>query len=157
MPTATEYFGYDVINNGPLTTTFTAPTSCSTLSTGSPYVAMAANTTEIVAQLSCGTLQSLGDCHPSGSQLDSLRAAFATSPPQQGFIDYFSPGIACPAGWTTVGVAATVGGTLSVSGFFTENAYTALPSGIEYEALPFQSIFLKILGPSETLAFCCPR
>jgi hypothetical protein len=107
--------------------------------------------------VSCGYTP-VGDCFPSGSTLDA-RYSSIRQHPQQGYIAYFSPGIACPAGWTTAGSGArgTAGGAFNLSGILTENYFTNLPSLVEAVPLARPSAVLSVLDPSETVVYCCPR
>lgn len=89
-------------NAGPLTTTFTAPASCTT-ATGL-YQIWASNTFHFEQ----GPLASMADCFPSGYD------AAATS-------QYYSPGI-CPSGYTTACSSTDV-----LSAAVTETAYTCCP------------------------------
>ncbi|CAN8101048.1 unnamed protein product [Discula destructiva] len=91
-------------NAGPLTTTFTAPPSCTT-ATGL-YQIWAANTYHFEQ----GPLASMTSCFPSGYD------AAVTS-------QYFSPGI-CPSGYITACSSTDV-----LSATVTETAYTCCPRG----------------------------
>jgi hypothetical protein len=154
MPTVTSISLENLINLGPLTTTYTAPASCATLAnnvwlstkgdTGFPFVP------------DCNTLTStLGPCLPSGSAIDARYAAYSGSPSREFQINYFSPGIHCPSAWTTVGVAEkNSAGTLSSSGVFTSPP--ALVYNDAYVRYPRPVLFMSLLEPKETAVVCCP-
>lgn len=153
MPTATSLSGYSLINNGPLTTTFTAPASCST-----PYdvaIARSSHPTLFQWDAQCDVLPP-ADCNPAGSALRSLISSAEGSNPTAGmFIVYHSPGLVCPSGWSTVGVATKVSPTsMSISGAFNQSRnITNHYLGFE----PQMDLVLAALDPGETAAACCPR
>lgn len=170
MPTATRYFDRPVTNFGPLTTTFTAPSSCATQAHPNlQWYYHPRNNTAGAAGISGG--QCFGvrydDCLPSGTAFDD---AFNTIYPD-GYMQYFSPGLHCPSGWTTAGTvpgsgAKPTGGLHAVpsgaSGIFTEDpwpfAAKSNASGFGRVAfLPQVKAFPGILEENETLAWCCPR
>jgi hypothetical protein len=96
-----------------------------------------------------------GDCYPSGKEWYTYSAQ--TTEFVQGIYQYFSPGIACPAGWKTVGTMkhGSKSGEIDVSG-----ALTVSPSWLTYaEANTLQptDFWRNVLDKSETLAYCCPR
>ncbi|KAJ4397303.1 hypothetical protein N0V93_001527 [Gnomoniopsis smithogilvyi] len=94
-------------NAGPLTTTFTAPASCTT-ATGL-YQIWDSNTYHFEQ----GPLASMTDCFPSGYDASASQ--------------YYSPGI-CPSGYTTACSSTDV-----LSATVTETAYTCCPRGrVEY-------------------------
>ncbi|KAL6918641.1 hypothetical protein FSST1_010136 [Fusarium sambucinum] len=153
MPTATEFFGITAYNLGPLTTTYTAPSSCST-NLKHPIFVNATSPHDLLAWPSC-SWAIFGDCIPSGKALES--GGQQTSVFYQGTSSFFSPGIACPAGWKTVGlIAHTESGKFSASGVLATPApkldyITGLPDSI------YATDYWKnILDESETLAYCCP-
>ncbi|RGP66282.1 hypothetical protein FSPOR_6660 [Fusarium sporotrichioides] len=162
MPTATEFFGIGANNLGPLTTTYTAPPSC-TATTNTDHILFANATSpylDYVMSSSCEA-KPFGDCYPSGKKYDSIGKQMTSV--GQGVYHYFSPGIACPDGWET---AATLkhgskSGEIDVSGALTVSA-TSLTSLIVSEfsqALPLHptDFWRNVLDKSETLAYCCPR
>jgi hypothetical protein len=155
MPTATQYFGVAITNLGPLTTTYTAPSSCLTATTDHIQYAISGSLEYVIGSPKC-TADSLGKCIPSGSVLDSMVAERFGRQSGQGFQHYYSPGVYCPHGWTTAAVLAHGEKTDSVerSGFFTAtaNGNWSMPQGMRPD-----DEWLNILEPSETLAYCCPR
>jgi hypothetical protein len=66
-------------------------------------------------------------------------------------VGYYSPGLYCPSGWETIGMAARDGKSLSTSGFLTTSV-KKIPSYEEPVTL-----LASLLEPSQTLALCCPR
>ncbi|KAM0478747.1 hypothetical protein ACHAP7_005894 [Fusarium lateritium] len=165
MATSTEYFGYDFYNLGPLTTTFTAPSSCATVNTdhvkffntSAPYMYH-------TGRANCDHWTE-GDCSPSGSVIDSIVAdiRLGTTTPANSLF-YHSPGIACPSGWDTVGLMAKSNGTLSVSGFMTEtfkdyelySTYFPTSPPNQPRHILYTEVWGMVLKSSETIAFCGP-
>jgi len=157
MPTATEYLGYSLINLGPLTTTFTAAPSCAT-SLDYKWIASQRkgdSEAQIYGYPTCGAPKFEG-CIPNGKEWDSSLAKLSATP-HNGNVLYRSPGIHCPSGWTTAG--SIVGGGASgrsASGVFTRFQSDDDPDeGVRHVSVI--EAFVKPLGESETLAWCCPR
>ncbi|KAF5711555.1 hypothetical protein FMUND_8950 [Fusarium mundagurra] len=124
MPTSTEFFGVTAHNLGPLTTTFTAPSACAT-GTDHHVIVNGSAPSEVWGQPTCG-LKDRGSCMPSGKSYDSLRSV--TTPLNRAWYHYYSPGIACPSGWTTAGNIVKDGdSSLSASGVF----FRAHPAPVE--------------------------
>ncbi|KAF4459224.1 hypothetical protein FALBO_14026 [Fusarium albosuccineum] len=155
MPTRTEYFGNVFTNLGPLTTTYTPPASCTTVTTDRIRYANATSIQWVFAGPSCGPAP-MGECLPSGSAYDELASSYHTNNAQD-FWDYYSPGVICPKGWTTAGTLAHGDKTSSAqkSGIFTQDPWERVPNW-EYFYLSPQEIWLNVLEASETLAYCCP-
>ncbi|KAI5918984.1 hypothetical protein F4810DRAFT_530600 [Camillea tinctor] len=162
MPTATSYFGYALTNLGPLTTTFSAAPSCATAANVLYYV-NASNTAEFYGRPSCSPGPWADACYPSGAALDALESAYWAAP-TRAFAHYYSPGVACPAGWTTAGVGSHVAsapGALTGDGVFTRDPWSLLRQYRDSNAtidafLPLVDVYLDVLDPAETLVFCCP-
>ncbi|KAI6749813.1 hypothetical protein HG531_007078 [Fusarium graminearum] len=153
MPTATEFWGFNAHNLGPLTTTFTAPPSCATGTDHHVFV-NASEPVRIFGVPTCGPM-TFGDCIPSASSWESIHEQ--TTEFVQGQYAYFSPGLACPSGWSTVGTLAHGG-----DGDNKASASGALesPDWDEFmhpNYLHPTEFWLGLLEPSETLAYCCPR
>lgn len=155
MPTATSISGYSLTNNGPLTTTFTAPLSCST-----PFdilLGYATEPTHFQWQAQCDFMPP-ADCNPSGSAIRSIvSSAGGSNPTADMILVYHSPGLVCPSGWSTVGAAAKLNPTsTSISGAF--NQSDTIPTGSNLGSFePELDVFLAALDYGETAIVCCPR
>ncbi|KAM0340134.1 hypothetical protein ACHAPU_010626 [Fusarium lateritium] len=153
MPTATGYFGYSIHNLGPLTTTFTAPSSCATGTDHVIYANVTANAVFYGAP-TCG-FASFADCIPSGKSWDSVYRQ--TTAFVQGQFLYHSPGIACPSGWKTAGALARgESGTVSASGVLSSSSAGNAGGNTYARPLYPTEVWLEVLEPSETLVYCCP-
>ncbi|KAM0229912.1 hypothetical protein ACHAPO_009634 [Fusarium lateritium] len=165
MVTSTQFFGYDFYNLGPLTTTFTAPSSCATVNTEQVnFVNKSAPYLYQVGQANCDHWTQ-GGCRPSGVEIDSIVSDIRLSTTDPGlFLYYHSPGIVCPDGWGTVGVIAKSNGTLSVSGFMTNaikdydkySTYYPTSQSDKPRFMEYTELWNGILKPSDTVAFCGP-
>ncbi|GKU07745.1 hypothetical protein FLAG1_10639 [Fusarium langsethiae] len=147
MPTSTEFFGYPLTNLGPLTTTYEPPASCTAATTDHIYYANASDFNTQYGPVSCGP-EKMSDCYPSGSDYDKINSQNLKNGGHPA-IDYFSPGVVCPKGWTTAGVFAQ-GDEGTKGGIFTQG-----PS-IPDDQLGPEDIWGGILEPGETVALCCP-
>ena len=160
MPTATSLSGYSLFNNGPLTTTFTAPASCSTAY--ETMIGDAETPTAIewlaLAGPTCGYIAP-ADCNPSGSVIQSIdSSALGANPTADQIIVYHSPGLICPSGWVTVGAAAKINPTsTSISGVFNISVSLPTVNSPIVTFLPELDVVLAALDPGETAALCCPR
>lgn len=109
MPTATSLQGWAFSNYGPLTTTFTTPAACPTTPGDLQYLYAQLvtevnniTTTLLVAGQCDYSHTTLGFCYPSGAAFDKAYSTNLTDNPAWGStVEYFSPGLACPSGWTT--------------------------------------------------------
>ncbi|EED13339.1 hypothetical protein TSTA_058280, partial [Talaromyces stipitatus ATCC 10500] len=103
-PIITSYF-----NRGPLTTTFTPPTTClQTLSVASFYL----DTTPVSTTFYGHFFDDTGyTCLPTGTVPGTLLA----SPTYWGTY-WYSPGLYCPTGWTTAAPLAGLWNGLEVTG-----------------------------------------
>lgn len=104
MPHST-YLRYTLHNLGPLTTVFTAPPECTNLASESDAHYIYGNFgyqpgPHPRGAVAC-TSRTVGDeCQPNGSKRDEIEGRGADL-----FlygIPYYSPGLQCPANWTTV-------------------------------------------------------
>lgn len=158
MPTATSLSGFSLINDGPLTTTFTAPASCST----AYGIAIAESSVPNLAifDAQCDWVPPAG-CNPFGSVIRSLDSAAVNGNPAADMtILYNSPGLACPFGWATVGTAAKLNPTsTSISGAFNAPFPPfSVPADVKIILnAPSLDLFMTALDPGETAALCCPR
>ncbi|KAK7961915.1 uncharacterized protein PG986_002740 [Apiospora aurea] len=163
MPIATEYFGYTALNYGPLTTTFTADPLCATATEGRVIYRSDNLRYQIAYAGDCATTTAspyyLG-CFPSAGKEMSL---FASDVPVGVRVaSYYSPGVACPSGWTTAGTMARAtgaaakpdawNGTGSLAGDIWETGYDDTLG----REVPLLEVYRQIKAPDETLAFCCP-
>ncbi|KAM5344434.1 hypothetical protein ACJ41O_012970 [Fusarium nematophilum] len=159
MPTVTLITGHSatITNFGPLTTTYTAPTSCAT-ATDHLYFAGKDDPGGIWAYPMC-TIQTFGDCIPSGDAFDELMTSYDGFL-EFGFYHYYSPGLYCPSGWTTAATLVNPGGNTAaeVSGYLTQDYSLRLGEWEPGRAQPTDptAVWEQILEPSETLAICCP-
>lgn len=164
-------------NYGPLTTTYTAPGSCFTGSptnvqlgssfldheTNSTSVAIIAGTCASTTATTTTDWKPFGDCLPSGSDMDKNYAAVDTNNPLAGVtIDYFSPGLYCPSGYTTAGIASKGdGGTITSSGpaFVPSTALLTQSGGRGlapyYNIAP--QVLLQEIHEGETAILCARR
>lgn len=155
MPTATEYFGISVSNIGPLTTTYTPPPECTRATTDHLVYALESSLVYGFGSPDC-VIDPYGKCLPSGAAMDSIIKEYSYPKSGQGIHAFHSPGIHCPEGWTTAGLLAHGDKTGSAyrSGVFTStmsvNSSRPLQMGSD-------EWWLRVLEPSETLAWCCPR
>nr|RBQ90143.1 hypothetical protein FVER53263_20626 [Fusarium verticillioides] len=161
MPTATYISQASITNFGPLTTTYTAPTSCATATDHLyfPYRDVSEQPEYLWAWPTC-TMQLYGKCIPSGDKYDHLITATYAKTLDIGFYHYYSPGLYCPANWTTVGkYVKGTGGTAQITGALTKTESEPVPERWE-PGRPFPtdptSVWNQVLEPSETLVVCCP-
>ena len=158
MPTATSAFAYTISNLGPLTETFTAAPSCATL-TDKVQVALATlpEANQFVPECTAWTYS---DCYPSGSAIDAAFASNDIENPLAGYtLRYFSPGLVCPTGWTTAGVATkSKDGSITSSGpAFVLPTTESLGSLAHIYQNPLPNILLGVMDQEETAVLCCPR
>ncbi|KAJ5703154.1 hypothetical protein N7488_010702 [Penicillium malachiteum] len=155
MPSITVTDGYTFNNWGPITTTFTPPPSCVT-ETNNIQIAIKSKPSIIDYASQCSINPAWG-CIPSGTQSDySKTASILDFGIEQVFeTAYYSPGLYCPSGWATVGVAARKDKTISASGVL---SITASPFYDNYfpEFESPATLLLSLLDPSETAVVCCP-
>ncbi|KAH7166678.1 hypothetical protein DER46DRAFT_624796 [Fusarium sp. MPI-SDFR-AT-0072] len=158
MPTVTSVTQAKITNFGPLTT-YTAPASCAT-ATNHLYLADQSDKPEYLWAYPTCTMQLYGKCIPSGDQYDHLITATYAKTFDVGFYHYYSPGLYCPSNWTTAGkYVKGNGGAAQISGDLTKTESGIILARWE-PGRPFPtdptSIWKAVLGPSETLAVCCP-
>jgi hypothetical protein len=155
-------------NAGPLTTTWSAPSTCSTsgqwIYTGVGYP----NKDGLMGQIldSCSPNDSKPDCYPNGDQILEINESLTEDdwrPYSHNYIH--SPGIHCPAAWETVGVASFKDGTFDGSGIFSSTSFvsreyfgvgegTMLPTPTRNFVI---NALTSVLAPTETAIACCPR
>ncbi|OAQ65912.1 hypothetical protein VFPPC_07539 [Pochonia chlamydosporia 170] len=155
MPTQSQYFGYSVTNIGPLTTAFTPAPSCATATPHVYIETQLGETRGLYGYPSCAPPKYEG-CLPGGKELDRLNRELSANP-HNGNLVYHSPGLRCPSGWKKVG--SIHGGTKTPSkpsGVFT-GITTATGSGGNPRPIPRLEAYAQVLGPSETMVWCCPK
>lgn len=164
MPATTSLEAMGFLNAGPLTTTFTAPSSCETTDIFWGQEFLAINHTDLgyrhLANVGgCGLSEwaTHGSCYPHGDKLDEIATSAPWSTP------YYYPASICPSGYQTVGIAAMSSGSASVSGIFTPNLdevdmarYGTAPH-TEPPSNWVPNRLTSALGPEETIIACCPR
>ncbi|KAJ5130348.1 uncharacterized protein N7515_006387 [Penicillium bovifimosum] len=152
MPSISITEGYTFTNWGPLTTTFTAPASCAT-ATGNYQIGL--NTTFPVFdyEVQCSTA-GYGDCIPSGTISPTTTAN--DDPTIIYSQAYLSPGLYCPSGWATKGIAVRdADKSLSSSGILSPSTTATMPTFVPQWQNP-ATLLMDLLDPSETLVMCCP-
>ncbi|KAJ5959632.1 uncharacterized protein N7479_006782 [Penicillium vulpinum] len=132
-------------NYGPITTTFTPAPSCT--ATDRLSLASIDDYTYAQFQVACPTSTSDWDCMPPGT---TTSATWYDEIKWVGSAGYYSPGLHCPSGWKTIGMAARDDRSLSTSGFLTTSE-----DKIPYYEEPV-TLLASMLEPSQTMALCCP-
>jgi hypothetical protein len=148
MTTASVAGGWWTFSNyGPITTTFTPAPSC----TATDRISLAViydDMTRAEFQVGCPTSTSDWDCMPPGT---TTSATWYDEEKWVGTAGYYSPGLYCPSGWETIGMAARGEKSLSTSGFLTTSDMK-----VPYYEEP-ATLLASLLEPSQTMALCCPR
>jgi hypothetical protein len=149
----------NLINLGPLTTTYTPPAACAT-ETARVAIARTNSVHNIAWFEDCEQPQfgTFGSCLPYGAERDADALA-SEQARHSSAVYYHSPGIACPESWTTAGVAARVGNEYSIDGIFGTTRAINLTTTIEIvypTTNPVPNILREALEPSETAVVCCP-
>lgn len=147
MPSISTVSGYTYSNYGPVTTTFTAPSTCTS---HSDQIQLGPSTTRplLLYGLQCETIGGT-DCIPSPTS--KLPTSQDNNPSIYFQAAYYSPGLNCPVDWNTVGVATRGdGSSISTSGILVP---TTTPTALHRD----RELFLEILDHGETAILCCPR
>lgn len=110
----------------------------------------------------CSSDASAADCRPSGSALDSLYSSYLADPgPLSGEVAYYSPGLMCPSGYATVGLATKLAdGSATSSGdaFPQAGDDDDDDDSASFDLLnPGLNALVEAMGPGETAIVCCPR
>ena len=153
MPATSTLSNYAFSNWGPLTTTFTPPTSCATV-TSNVAIGESSLIPNLVTGVECSPMYDWS-CVPTGTitSLPKAYTALELNPKAVYERGYLSPGLYCPSGWATVGVASRDGHKpVNSSGVVAEPTSV----GLEDYNLP-DNVFMQMLEPSETAVWCCPR
>ncbi|KAK2729463.1 hypothetical protein CKAH01_10146 [Colletotrichum kahawae] len=171
MPTST-ISQIALVNIGPLTTTWTAPSACATI-TNPPYLAQSYQAAAGIPYWTedCAALLTddpFNECVPSGTKMNEDWASRKDNPMIDNVVYYHSPGTICPSNWTTVGVAARGDGTsYSLDGIYADPTFTLIESnsrtthtvtqsGAQPRMQPVVNMFMSALEPRETAVACCP-
>lgn len=172
MPTATTVSDFTLLNLGPLTTTFTAPSSCATATAsrfGLGYAEVPFYGSMRSEQCGMDRYMYTGSdtaCYPSASAHNANYMSAYAARPFRYPIQYHSPGNACPAGWTTAAtMTVDTDNKKTVSFEYDEaiHSFFMRQQAYYYHAnfiigiMPAVSIFVDALGPGETGVACCPR
>ena len=148
MTTAAVYGGLWTFENyGPITTTFTPAASC-TATDRLSLAAIYGDVTQVQFQVACPTSTIDWDCMPPGT---TTSATWFDEKKWIASNGYYSPGLYCPSGWETIGMAARDQKSLSTSGFLVTSE-NQLPSWEQPATL-----LASVLEPSQTMVLCCPR
>ncbi|KAH6688433.1 hypothetical protein F5X68DRAFT_260925 [Plectosphaerella plurivora] len=161
--------GYAFHNAGPLTTTWTAPSACSTVQTsytGVGYPNEQGNLRRVYG--SCSRDEEFqAECHPNGDAMLEINESIIE---EEGLLPttyhYYinSPGLYCPDKWETVGVASYNNETLDASGVFASTSFlqpSYFPND-EATMVPTPSFnfpvnaLTSVLASTETAIVCCP-
>ncbi len=124
-------------NLGPLTSTFTPPAACTGINAAGPGNEAFFDEAEYLGHVSC-VLPAVNACAPTPTG----SAADLAAHPER-YLTYYSPGVVCPAGWTTVG-----------------RYDLEKPTDGLYRSEGMDDFYYKSewpLEPSETLVVCCPE
>jgi hypothetical protein len=146
--------GFTFANLGPQTTTFTVPWSCAATDRVE-YGWVNEGGLDIFHQgdSQC-TKSKYPECYPSATTTVTATTTYDSDWDEwSGVGGYYSPGLYCPSGWATVGMAAVNDKKdITASGIMSYSTAT--------DWMPFvypPTLLARILEPSQTLAFCCPR
>ncbi|KAJ5218031.1 uncharacterized protein N7498_000130 [Penicillium cinerascens] len=154
MPSITTNEGYTFNNWGPVTATFTAPASCSTMS--NIMIGSRGTIPFLMYEEQCSTTRNY-DCIPTGTITPTT--TYNPNPTEIYQEAYFSPGLYCPAGWATVGVAArNADSSLSVGGILTSQL-AEVNTGLPHVPIFLNpaTLLVELLDPKESAVMCCPR
>ncbi|KAK6859645.1 hypothetical protein PG995_003281 [Apiospora arundinis] len=156
--TVTEFAGYTRANYGPLTTTFTADPSCATAAADQLLIVQGNDINKVVGPPKCITRnKDFASCYPSGSKVNSMVSESLWG------LGYFSPGVACPSGWSTAGVMARATGTKGekLDGWNGTGSLSGDDVWIKDDnewlhGVPMLEMYRQMMTPEETMAVCCP-
>jgi len=167
MPTASTAGMLSLNNVGALTTTFTAPSSCSTAqgitTTGIAFPGLEGSLA--YAAGNCEDSDFPVDCVPNREEVNEILTSL-TGREIASVLNYYSPGLHCPDSWATVGVYAPAhhsndSTTVSAAdpGIFSPTAFNAGRPG-ESTSFPYAdfhaNMFTSALASTETAIVCCP-
>lgn len=160
MPTAATIEGNPLYNLGPLTSTWSAPSSCMTagFNTALAYTISQDEGVLVDTYLDCKEelWDRVTECFPSGSEYMSIVTSNEekAEPTYQGHF-FHSPGLQCPEEWFTAGAATMMeDGKVVKTGEIFEFYETASAEDIYYK--PYAQRFADGLDAGETAIWCCP-
>ncbi|KAG8160443.1 hypothetical protein KVR01_009979 [Diaporthe batatas] len=158
--------GWTLTNLGPLTTTYTAPPSCSTeyssIRIGGTHVDEQNITQVYYVGDVCDQppVPSIGSCLPSGAKLDEHYSTIDfRQVPLNTTCAYYSPGLMCPSGWETVGGATKAeGGSITSSGpgFARPSGDGGDVSDLKYVNNVGSNVILAAMDDGDEAILCCP-
>lgn len=170
---------YTFTNLGPLTTTYTPAPSCTASNrVGLGYVNPTGGNVYIAYAIQCTSdFNYFTGCTPTTTSAVSTPTFTATSYEDyeeyedsliewKGFGAYYSPGLHCPSGWTTIGMAARdSGSSITSSGIMVPTASATATTKYSADDMYYYmfnyedpaSVLKGILEPKQTMALCCPR
>jgi hypothetical protein len=159
MPSISTTDGFTRTNWGPVTTTVTPPASCTT-GPGDIVFALKENGTlpffEFAAE--CSTSGWI-DCVPTGTAHPT--PTFGTDAAGGYVYSYYSPGLYCPSGWATVGIAAQdADKSLSYSGILTTDMTPTpltLPDGQPPQQWRIHTLCFSAIWTRRKQLFCAVR
>ncbi len=169
---------YTFSNLGPITTTFTPAPRCTApdrIAVG--YVnPTGGNLVPKFAAQCTSEFNYYSNCMPTttpastttspavtGMTVDEVEEYLSTLIDWTGYGVYYSPGLDCPSGWETIGMAARdASSTLTSSGILspaTTTTVTRYTTGnmYYYGYEDPASVMKDILEPQQTMALCCPK
>ncbi|CEJ59314.1 hypothetical protein PMG11_07942 [Penicillium brasilianum] len=150
-------------NYAPLTTTYTPAPSCTASDRlGLGYINHGYVYIEYGVQCTSDVI--LEDCLPTAT---ATATSFPEPPTDDGWAGiggYYSPGLYCPSGWETVGVAARdASSSLSSSGILSTTPVVTMsssdPMSYYYATATWDdpaTLLKNHLEPEQTMAVCCP-
>lgn len=172
---------YTFTNLGPITTTFTPAPSCTASDRiGLGYVNPTGNILILEYAAQATSDVNVSGCIPTSSPTTSATVETTihlTSDEQksaynaqmidwEGYGAYYSPGLYCPLGWETIGMAARdASSSLTSSGILvpttaTTTTQTYATDDMYYYMFNYEdpaSVLKDILEPKQTMVVCCPR
>jgi hypothetical protein len=157
MPSVTSIFDQAITNWGPLPTDYSLPASCTSSPTS--WALAFYRRPEVPLWHDCNTETKL--CLPTPSDPGALEALIdANAIPGDGHLGvYYSPGVSCPAGWMTVGVAARGERTIEWSGFLATSTLATVDGGEWVRPMFYNNdeALVHLLDVGETAVWCCPQ
>lgn len=156
---------FEFQNVGALTTTFTAPSSCPSIDIPWRGLEVPGLPGQMMLGLgSCSSADSDARCTPNGDGVGSMYKSVSDNGHAfdgKAYVEFRSPGLACPSAWETVGVVSAKDGSVDASGAFESTVFRYDADETTTLALPLSEFALNaltaVLAPTETAIACCPR